>query len=60
MGYTMQRIRDRFSWGHKAITTYLVMAIICFFLFFPVISGLPIYKEWGLRLRWLKDWILVL
>ncbi len=60
MGYTMQRIKDHFPWGKKAITTYLVMAIICFFLFFPVISGLPIYKEWGLRLRWLKDWILVL
>lgn len=60
MAYTMQQIKDHFSWGKKAITTYLVMAILCFFLFFPVISGLPIYREWGLRLRWLKDWILVL
>lgn len=60
MAYTMQQIKDHFPWGKKATTTYLVMAIICFFLFFPVISGLPIYKEWGLQLRWLKDWILVL
>ena len=60
MGYTMQHIKERFQWGKKAITTYLVIAIVCFFLFYPVVSGFPIYKEWGLRLRWLKDWILVL
>lgn len=60
MGYTMLHIKEKFSWGKKAITTYLVIAILCFFLFFPVISGLPFYKEWGLRLRWLPDWILVL
>ncbi len=60
MGYTMQRIKEQFSWGKKAITAYLVIAILCFFLFFPVISGLPVSREWGLHLRWLKDWILVL
>lgn len=60
MGYTMQQIKERFAWGKKATTTYMVIAVICFFLFFPVISGLPVYKEWGLHLRWLKDWILVL
>ena len=60
MGYTMADIKEHFAWGKKAITTYLVIAIICFFLFYPVVSGFPIYKEWGLRLRWLPDWILVL
>ena len=60
MGYTMLDIKKRFSWGKKAITIYLVTAIICFFVFFPVISGLPVSLEYGLRLRWLKDWILVL
>lgn len=60
MAYTMQRIKNRFSWGKKAITAYLVIAILCFFLFFPVVSGLPVSREWGLHLRWLKDWILVL
>lgn len=60
MGYTMQRVKEQFSWGKKAITAYLVIAILCFFLFFPVISGLPVSREWGFHLRWLKDWILVL
>lgn len=60
MGYTMLKIKEHFPWGKKAITTYLVIAILCFFLFFPVVSGFPVDKEWGLKLRWLKDWILVL
>ncbi len=60
MGYTMADIRKRFLWGKKAITIYLVTAVICFFLFFPVVSGLPVPQEYGLRLRWLKEWILVL
>lgn len=60
IGYTMQFITERFSWGKKAVIGYLLTAIACFMLFFPVISGLPIEKEWGLSLRWLKDWILVL
>ena len=60
MGYTMLHVKEHFSWGKKAITAYMVIAILCFFLFFPVISGLPVSKEYGLSLRWLKDWILVL
>ena len=60
MGYTMAHLRERFSWGTKAIAAYLAAAVLCFFIFFPVISGLPVDKEYGLSLRWLKEWILVL
>ena len=60
MGYTMAHLRERFSWGTKAIAAYLATAVLCFFIFFPVISGLPVDKEYGLSLRWLKEWILVL
>lgn len=60
MGYTMQILKERFPWGRKAIIGYLAVAVFTFMLFFPVVSGLPVYREWGLRLRWLKDWILVL
>ena len=60
MGYTIDCIIRQFKWGKKAVVIYLTTAIIVFFLFFPVISGLPVNKEWGLKLRWLKDWILVL
>ncbi len=60
MGYTMAQIKEHFSWGKKAVIAYLAAAALCFFIFFPVISGLPVDKEYGLSLRWLRDWILVL
>ena len=60
MGYTMLHIREHFPWGKKVIAIYMAAAVICFLLFFPLISGLPVKLEYGLRLRWLKDWILIL
>lgn len=60
IGYTLQLLTEGFSWGKKAAVLYLAAAVICFLIFFPVVSGLPFPKEWGLHLRLLKDWILVL
>lgn len=60
MGYTIKYVTTHFSWGKKAVAVYLAAAIVVFFLFFPVVSGLPISRAYGLKLRWLKDWILVL
>lgn len=60
IGYTMQYILEHFKYGKKVITVYLGIALVVFFVFFPVISGIPVPQEWGLRLRWLKDWIIVL
>lgn len=60
IGYTMDYAVGRFRYGKKAVILYLITAILVFALFFPVISGLPVSKQWGLHLRWLKDWILVL
>lgn len=60
MGYTMNFIIKKFKWGKKAVAVYLATAVIVFFLFFPVVSGIPVSREWGFHLRWLKDWILVL
>lgn len=59
-GYTLLHIQKHFSWGKKAVCIYMTVVILCFFLFFPVISGFPVSREYGLSLRWLKDWILVL
>lgn len=59
MGYTMLHVKEHFPYGKKIIAVYLSFAVLCFFLFFPLISGLPVSKAYGLSLRWLKDWILV-
>lgn len=60
MGYTIRDIISAKQNYKTAVATYLALTIIMFFIFFPVISGLPVSKEWGLHLRWLPDWILVL
>lgn len=60
MGYVMHLIVKRFAYGKKIVIGYMVVVISIFMIFFPVISGLPVEKDWGLSLRWLKDWILVL
>ena len=60
IGYTIQKIATRFSFGRKLTAVYLLLVLAAFILFFPVISGLPIDKEWGMKLRLLRDWILVL
>lgn len=61
MGYTMQTITARYpKYGKRIVCCFCGIAIFAFILFFPVISGLPVYREWGLHLRWLKNWILVL
>lgn len=59
-GYALLHVKEHFSWGKKAITAYLVIAFVCFFIFFPFVSGLPVSREYGYSIRWLKDWILVL
>lgn len=60
MGYVITLLLKRFPKSKTAITVYLVIAVIGFIIFYPVVSGLPVPREYGLHLRLLKDWILVL
>lgn len=60
IGYTMNYINGHFKCGKRTITIYLGIVLVVFFLFFPLISGYPVSKEWGLNLRLLKDWVLVI
>jgi len=38
---------------------YVALAIGLFFLFYPVLSGLPIHPEYAEHLRWFESWILL-
>lgn len=60
MGYTMKYLIEKMPRTKKAITVYLVIACLCFFVFYPLVSGIPANREYGMKLRLLKDWILVL
>lgn len=60
MGYTIHAASRGRRAGRAAVCAYLALAVSCFALFYPVISGVPFFREWGMHLRWLKDWVLVL
>ena len=60
MGYAISLLLQKSPKSKKAITVYLVIAVACFFVFYPVVSGYPVSREYGIHLRLLKDWILVL
>ena len=60
MGYTIKELLSKKPETIKSVKILLGLSVLCFILFFPVISGVPAPKEWGLHLRLLPEWILVL
>jgi len=44
------------KWGKVAVLAYLVIVVILFGLFFPVISGTPTSTSWINSLKWLQSW----
>lgn len=60
MGFTVDKLIKWKSSLRRVINIYLVLVVLVFIIYFPVISGLPVSKEFGYTLRLLPDWILVL
>lgn len=59
-GYVLDLLARSFSWGKKAVAGYLLITVLVFLLFFPVVSGLPATLEYEMGLRLLDQWILAL
>lgn len=60
MGYTVKKLTEKWKNAGGFINIYFVVVIIVFFVFFPVISGIPVSKSYGEALKLLPDWIIVL
>lgn len=60
IGYTLNRFAKLKPWCVKAVYGYLLVVVVVFGVFFPVISGIPADWDYENSLRLLKDWILVL
>ena len=60
MGLSIKKLLEFKPEYKKYVKIYLGCVIGIFVIFFPIISGLPFPKEWGMHLRWLPEWILVL
>ena len=58
MGYTIFCIISKNPEMKRLIKVYLILVVLCFILFYPVISGLPFPRELSLKLQWMKDWYL--
>lgn len=59
IGFCLERL-SRGRWGRRAVYGYLLLAVITFIIFLPVISGLPAERDYQMKLRLLPEWILVL
>ena len=60
IGYVLHLLAEYKPWGRNIAYAYLAVAVIIFFIFYPVISGIPGNRDYQFALRWLGDWILVL
>ncbi len=58
MGYTINTLINWKPGIRKLINVYLIVVIFIFFLFFPLISGLPFSYDLTHKLNWFKSWTL--
>lgn len=59
-GYVIRDILNKKPTFKRWVILYLFIVIVVFIIFYPVISGLPVNTNYGMSLRWLPEWILVL
>ncbi len=55
--YFLKYLCENYSWGKKASVIYVAACMALFLLFYPVISGLPVQREFSdTFLRWFQSW----
>lgn len=59
LGYTVKLLISKNKTFRRAIIIYLILVVFFFILFFPVISGLPVSREYALALKWFPTWAIV-
>ncbi|MEM2172845.1 MAG: phospholipid carrier-dependent glycosyltransferase [Thermoproteota archaeon] len=47
----------KIKYGKLGVSVYLIVVVVFFALFYPVISGYPIPFKWRDNLRWFESWI---
>ncbi len=59
IGYTVRVLTQWKPVLRKYVYLYLGIVILIFFMFFPIISGVPFSYNWGSRLKWFSTWSLI-
>jgi dolichyl-phosphate-mannose--protein O-mannosyl transferase len=52
-----QWLWNKYKWGKWVVAAYLALNVICFALFFPVLSGHPMSQGYWHSMRWMVNWI---
>jgi dolichyl-phosphate-mannose--protein O-mannosyl transferase len=56
--YSLKTITERYKHGHTVSVAYLIVAGLLFAMFYPVLSGMVVSKEYvNFGLRWFQSWI---
>jgi len=53
----IQWLWDKYKWGKWVVAAYLLLNVICFALFFPVLSGLPMSQGYWHSMDWMLRWV---
>jgi len=53
----IQWLWKKYRWGKWVVAAYLALNVICFALFFPVLSGHPMSQGYWHAMKWMVDWV---
>jgi len=53
----IQWLWNKYKWGKWVVAAYLALNVICFALFFPVLSGHPMSQGYWNDMKWMVDWV---
>lgn len=60
VAYCMYLLQKEKKWPKGVFFGYVVLVLVLFVMFYPVLAGQPINKEYVFHvLRWMKSWVLV-
>ena len=53
----IQWLWGKYKWGKWVVAGYLALNVVCFALFFPVLSGLPMSQGYWHLMKWMVGWV---
>ena len=53
----IQWLWGKYKWGKWVVAGYLALNVVCFAMFFPVLSGLPLSQGYWHSMKWMVDWV---
>ncbi len=59
MGYVVKLMTEKLFYAKRYVVAYLVLTLLLFIMFYPIMSGMPVDKTYVLdNLKWFDSWVL--